>query len=249
MPDFFLDTNDVIQGGRITLYEDPDPEKVYCLGLDFAYGLPDGDFDAGVMLDQYGDQVATVHGHWGPTAFTQVLWPLIEWFEPFVVGERQVGLPVLRELYDKGAWTYFHRADDSRGRTQRDMLGHHASGTDLRIPTLRKMIGPRDGNGILQEPKIKVRDAEVIRELSRFQYNPRSSTVSMEEARDNQLAWGAPHGEHDDLVSALSYAVLGQIWLPRFEKPKAKFAPDSIGAKLGHEKLMEELANPPQKRR
>ena len=169
-----------IEGGRITVFEPP-PADCYCaLGLDFSYGLADGDADAGVILDARGRQLATLDGHWGE-GFAEILWPVLQWYRPFVVGEKQVGLPTLRVLFDRGyRWMYFNRADDARGRPKRDTLGHHAFHGDLIIPQLRAAIGPRDAAGNLVPSRIEVRDPEVHRQLCAFRFLGKTESVPAE---------------------------------------------------------------------
>lgn len=213
---------------------EPPKDRFCVLGLDFAYGLEDGDYDAGVMLTGDGEQVLTVHGHWG-TEFYGVLRPILDWYKPFVVGERQVGLPVLRKMYDEGyGWLYFDRNMASRGRVRRDCLGHHAAKGDLIIPGLRAAIGPRDDRGELRDSQLRIYDRHLHAELCKFQFLPKNSSISAEEARDAQLGWGAPPGEHDDLAMACAYAWAGVNWLPQFEPPKFQYEQGTLGAVLNH---------------
>lgn len=248
---FTFSPSGVIAGGRLTVYHDlprfpdrpaPCKETYTVLGLDFAYGLEDGDFDAGVLLDARGKQLLTIVGHWGE-AFAEVLWPILQWYQPFVVGERQVGLPTLRAIYDGRpeikrpgyTWLYFNRDMADRGRKRRDALGHHAFAGDLIIPELRKAIAPRDSSGKLLAPKIEIYDEEILSQLQKFQFMPksRSAVAEDEELRDHERTWGAPPGEHDDLVMALGYAWAGIAWLPHFEKPPEVFKPGTMGAMFG----------------
>lgn len=227
-----------IEGGRITVFEPPPADCYFALGLDFSYGLADGDADAGVILDARGRQLATLDGHWGE-GFAEILWPVLQWYRPFVVGEKQVGLPTLRVLFDRGyRWMYFNRADDARGRPKRDTLGHHAFHGDLIIPQLRAAIGPRDAAGNLVPSRIEVRDPEVHRQLCAFRFLGKTESVPAEGARDADRRWGAPAGDHDDLVMALGYSWAGVLWLPQFEPPPERFAPGTAGAKFGTPRSM-----------
>jgi len=225
-----------IAGGRITLFRTPRVDKPCSLGLDFAYGIEGGDFDAGVMLDCDLKQVLTVHGHWGD-GFADVLWPILEWYKPFVVGERQVGLPTLRKLYDRGyGWLYFNRDESKKGRPVRDTLGHHAHAADGMVDRLRSLIAPRQADGTLLAPKIEIYDETLHGELCKYGFQPRSANVPEEGARDSQYVLSAPTGEHDDLVKACCYAAAGVAWLPAWEKPKESLPVGSIGQMLGWDK-------------
>lgn len=219
-----LITSGPIPGGHITVFERPRRDTYYSMGLDFAYGLEGKDFDAGVIVDGQGRQVLAVDGHWGER-FIDVLWPILRWYKPFVVGERQVGLPTLRRLWDGGyVWMYFHKDGANRYEPSRDTLGHHASKGDLIIPRLQSAI--RQGD-------VTIRDEPLRHECALFQFSPRSSTRAMEDARDVDLRWGAPTGEHDDRLMALAYAVQGLAWLPEFPMAEMKFKPQTFGHEFG----------------
>jgi hypothetical protein len=223
-----------IAGGRITIWRPPRKDKPVALGLDFALGLQDGDFDAGVALDVDHKLVFTCHGRWAES-FSDILWPLLQWYEPFVVGERQVGLPILRNLYDRGyGWLYFNREESKKGRPPRDMLGHARYAGDTIIPRLRRLIAPRASDGTLEPSKIEIYDAELHGQLCKFGFQPRSDAVPDDgTGRDAQYKMSAPAGEHDDLVLACAYACAGVEWLPAYEKPPARFAPGTVGHMLG----------------
>src|SRR5690606_14049594 len=136
--------------GRITIYEEPDPMYNYVWGADFAYGLSDKDFDACIVAkrpnhkDEPYVQVAEAHGHWGDTGFVDTLFALgMYYWGAFGVGERQVGLPALRRLYDEYGYEYLYYNRNLAQRTMRrsDMLGHHKLGnlqSDPIMPSLRK---------------------------------------------------------------------------------------------------------------
>lgn len=231
----FLETTEAgensIAGGRITIYREPDVEKPCSLGLGFAYGLLDGNFDAGVMLDCDYKQVLTIRGHWGP-GFSEILWPVLQWYQPFVVGH-QIGLPVLRSLLDRGyGWMYFDRAENKIGRPIKDTLGY-ALDADTIIPGLQALVAPRNADGSLGASKLEIYDGELHSQLSRFGYQRRTQSVPLEGARDDQYRMGAPLGEHEDLVRACAYSAKGIEWLPHYERPEIPLDPRSIAAIIG----------------
>lgn len=222
--------NGTIAGGRITLYADPRPDWYYSLGLDFAYGLQHGDFDAAVMVNQHGEQIATAVGHWGER-FAQVLAPLIRWYKPFIVGERSAtGIPVLRAMDDAGFWIYYERDENKKSRPRRDTLGVPTSQKGLLLRWLQTAIAPSDELGNVLPSQLTLRDDELLTQLTKYTWRARSSTVDMENAGDEQLMAGAPDSEHDDLVSALMHANAGRRWLPMYDPPKPKPAADSMAA-------------------
>ncbi len=220
--------------GRFEVYERPKPGHYYAMGVDCALGIEGKDRDAAVLFDCDRRQVATLHGYWGET-FADKLWSVIQWFgkaRVFVVVEAaKEGIACARQLYDRGAWMYYHRQQQTPGRTRRDMLGHVPTQWDPTVQFLRRDIQARPGT---------VRDAELHGQLCKFGYRPRSKATDPETSfKSDQYTWGAPQGEHDDLVRAAALGVAGVEWLPAFEPPKEELPLNSIGRLLGYDKLDE----------
>jgi hypothetical protein len=221
---FRLCTSSQLQDGYLRIFTNPRPDRYYSLGLDFAYGIQaEGrDFDAGVLLDDRGEQVAEMAGRWGER-FGDVLWPLIEWYRPFVVGERAAtGLPVLRDLFGRGAWIYYERDENKASRPRKDLLGVPTSQKGILLRWLQKAIAPADERGIILPSKVKIRSGELLNQCCRYCWRPRTKSMEFEEARDEDLYASAPSGQHDDLVTALAHANAGLRWLPQYERPKEK---------------------------
>jgi len=228
-------------GGRITIYEPPFDDN-YVLGADFGYGLDNRDMDAAVVLRQStGKQVAAASGRWGDVNFVWVLWAL-GWYyrQALIVGERQVGLPTLRRLYDEWRYTYLYYNKDEEHAAIRtsDLLGHHASHGDMIIPHLSWAICPKDPKTGQRFPsRIQITDPETLQQCKEYEWRPRRSTVEMTNARSADLSHSAPAGQHDDLVMALAYAVRGWLELPKFLQSKPTHPAGSLGQVLGHEKV------------
>jgi hypothetical protein len=232
-----FDPHGKLQGGEFRFFAPPPDDCHSVCGLDTSKGILTGentDWDAAIGLDARGRQLWTLHGKWGD-AFGSVLWPVVQWYKPFVVGERQEqGLATLRFLYDRGhSWLYRNRAEETRGRIIRDCLGHSKHAGDLTIPRLQQYISPKDENGTLRPPLVEIYDPAVWHELSVFQHLPRSEAKSLNEVRDRQMVYSAPSGEHDDLVLALAYACMGIEFLPQFPKPVERVDPLSMGGLFG----------------
>ncbi len=215
--------------GRLTIWKEPVIGESYSLGLDCALGILGQDLDGGVMLDSHHEQVATIHGHFG----TEVVGPVKELANAygrgrvFIVGEAaKEAIPVMRTLYDAGYWLYYARADQSKSRTPRDMLGHVPVQWDPPVRMLQDKIRA----GVLT-----IRDAELHGQLCRFGFRPKSARS--EATGDSSLTWGAPSGEHDDLVRACALACFGLEWLPQFAPPKVELPLNSIGKLLGYDKI------------
>jgi hypothetical protein len=227
-----------VAGGRIELWGGPPLDGHCAIGLDFALGLATGDYDAAQVLDHKGRQLAVAEGHWGE-AFGEILLPMIQYFSKhhpaFVVGEAsQSGIAVLRELFDHQVWLYFHRAEEMKGRPVRDRLGHVPQEMDVTVTRLRQAIAPRGPRYEKLPPLVTIYDERTLDQLTAFQFLPRTTTIELEQARDEQLKWGAPPGEHDDLVRALALAWCGLQWLPQFDPPAPRYAPGTFGDLLGH---------------
>ncbi len=225
-----------IDRGRITVWQQPDPEASYVCGADFAYGLEGRDYDAAVVLKKRGDgtleQVAEAEGHWGDVFFAETLFRLCVWYwNAFVVGERQVGLPCLRRLYDEFGYQHMYRGrqDGSRSRRPSDLLGHHRAQGDVVIPNLRLAIS---------RGEVIVRSATLLKQLSEYQYSPKGKR-DPDNLRSYELRMGAPAGKNDDLVMALAYALHGAGEVSRFSPPPRRWAPGSMGDIDGRDRLLE----------
>jgi hypothetical protein len=223
--------------GRITIFQKPVPGRKYVLGHDSAYGLRKGDFDAAVILDrETGEQVAEACGHWGDSGWAEILFGL-GWLynHCFLCGERQVGLMVMRRLLDEMhySYQYFRRDEESRDRRQSNDLGHHRTAGDLTIPRLRRAIGPRDGRGRLMEPDVIIRSRELHRQAVKFQFRPKRANQDIHEAHDADLEYGAPRGDHDDLLLAFGYAQMAMHEVARFQEEQISYPEGSAGDVFG----------------
>lgn len=241
LEEFEFVPNMLIEGGRITIFEEPKDDN-YVIGGDFGYGLENRDMDAAVVLRQStGEQVAAASGRWGDVGFAWVLWAL-GWYyrEALIVGERQVGLPTLRRLYDEWGYTFIYRNKDDEHAAPRpsDLLGHHATHGDLIIPQLAWAICPKDPKTGERFPsRIRVTDAETLKQCKEYEWRPRSKMIELSQARNTDLSHSAPLGQHDDLVMALAYAVRGWIELPKFIIDKPQHPAGSLGQVLRHREV------------
>ncbi len=228
-----------VEGGRITIWDQPDPDEAgnYVIGADFAAGLVGKDYDTAMVGLKTADgqvrQVAEARGHWGDIFFAEVLFCLGVWyFEAFIVGERQFGLPCLRRLYDEMGYTYLYHqhAEGSRARRMSDLLGHHRAAGDTIIPNHRLAIQRQD---------VRLVSRDAIGEHKRYQFKPRRQTDLMDDVeRSSDLITGAPAGEHDDLVMAAAYMLHGAREAVRFVRPKRAYRPGTFGDVMGLEETL-----------
>jgi hypothetical protein len=229
-------------GGRISIYEEP-TDDYYVVGADFGYGLPNRDRDAAVVFRQStGKQVAVAAGRWGDRNFASILFCLC-WFyrEALLVGERQVGLPTLRRLYDEWDYRRIYYEKDMSKRYVRfsDGLGHHAKSGDLVIPFLAWAIAPRDKlTGQRGSSLVTLTDQETLQECREYEWRPRTSGVDLATATNSQLKDSGPPGGHDDLVRAAGYAYLGLRELGKFPPTVKTFAAGTMGDIMGHRDLL-----------
>jgi hypothetical protein len=226
-----------IAGGRISIYELPDPSHTYCIGADGAHGLNHGDFDAGVVLDATVKpvrQVAEAHGRWGEDQFDRVLYALLRYFcNAFLVGERQVLLTVMRSLIKNYGyhWMYYEKDEVKKGAPQKDVLGHFKSGGDTTIHNYRKAIRDR---------QVILRSLTHISEIRKFQFRPKAGEMGDDDGvHDGDLIMAAPKGKgnYDDLVNAGAYAWKGVLQMPAFLDERPKYVPGSAGDVLEHAKV------------
>lgn len=216
--------------GRIEIWEPPQPQRQYVAGADFALGLEGRDYDAAIVLDISATparQVAEAHVHLGER-FDRVLFALLTHYnDAFLVGERQVGLPILRSLlftYGYGHM-YYDRDEASRSRSMGDKLGYWRSTGDVCIPNLRRALA---------QQQIIVRSSTTIEQLGRLQYAPKTGGIDPREAMDRHMGIRLRGGGSPDLVMALGYAWHAAGEVPKFDNPKRKYAPRSLGDVLGH---------------
>lgn len=236
--------------GRLTIYEMPESDY-YSVGADFCYGLESGDADAAVVLRKStGRQVAAACGQWGDVTFARLLWWLCLFYDnALLVGERQVGLPSLRRIYDEFGYQRLYYEIDPQHAAPRhsDYLGHAKTSGDMLIPELACALRPMMEDGTISPPQIHLADPQTIEQCKNFQNMPRVRRLELTLARNNQIKQSAPSGQHDDLVMACGYAWMGLQRMGQFPKHRARLDPDSAAAILGHQKVwleMEKRNNP-----
>lgn len=215
--------------GRIEWWELPDPNGVYSIGADAAYGIAGRDYDAVCVLRvgrQPTMQVAEAHGHWGPR-LDRVLYALgMMYNEALIVAERQVGLFALQSLYHTlGYRNLYGDRDESRpGRTAQKRLGYHRGADDVTLPKLRKAV---------IEQSLIIRSTATLDQMSQLQFRPRNS-VPVEEALDADLKIRLATGGSPDLVMAAAYAWHGVGECQWVEPPPPRYQPNTAGDILGH---------------
>lgn len=223
-------------GGKVRVWERPEISSTYVIGADFAAGLVGRDYDCAIVLKKRDDgvleQVAEARGWWGDATFAEVLYGLGVWYyNAFICGERQFGLPALRRLYDEMAYPYIYRGrlESTRARRVSDLLGHHRSPGDTTIPNLR---------AALVRGHLVLRSSDLIEELRQYQWRTRSKTQDQEEAKSDQLITTAPPGMNDDMVLALAYAWHAAREAGRFVMPEKDYAPGTFGSIFDNDRVL-----------
>ena len=235
-----------VEGGRITIYHPPDPDQMdnYVIGADFAAGLVGKDYDAASVGLKTADgqliQVAEAQGHWGDIFFAEVLYKLgVLYFEAFLCGERQFGLPCMRRLYDEMGYTYqYHqRKEDSTARRHSDTLGHHRGVGDMIIQNHQLAIKKGD---------VKLNSTRAITEHKRYQYRARNKNDMIDDVeRSSDLVTSAPTGENDDLVMGNAYMTHASREIIHYKRPKRDYAVGTFGDVMG----LAETFNPTRKKK
>ena len=220
--------------GRVEIWEEYKPDKTYVIGADFAYGIEGRDYDAAIVLIK-GDgkvrQVAELHGHWGET-FDRLLYATFMYYGgAFFLGERQVGLPIMRRLWtDFGyRYMYFERDESKANRPYMDKLGHPRTYDDFTLRNLRRAV---------LNDELEIRSRTLWEQMKNLQFFAKGEEAGVtDRLRDENLRIRLPGGGSPDLVMALAYAWMAQGEVFHYEKPKPKWEKGTLGDLLGHEKL------------
>lgn len=229
---------DHFPGLRISIYEEPHPNRQYCIGADFALGMQGRDKDAFCVLDNteaIKRQVAEVEGTLGEVA-DKVLFGLSEFYGGcFILGERQFGLPSLRRLLkDFGyGWLFYERGEDRKHRPVTDKLGYFKRGNWTSDPALRAL------RIAIRQRDIELRSVNLIDQLSKLQFKPRD-TIDPEEAHDADMQVKLQGGGSPDLVMALAYAYHACHEVDHYPMPKTRYAHGSAGDILKHDEVFED---------
>lgn len=229
--DFHVDPDSMGKDARLSIYARPIPGNLYVAGGDFAYGIEGRDYDTLVISNKNTDpveQVAELEGRWGAERFDRLCYCMCRFFNSaFLVGERQVGLPVLRSLvnnFDYG-YLYYERNEATKTRRRLDVLGHHKSAGDPTMPQFVRAV---------HDKQFIPRSERLWQQLKAYQWRPRGKDKEKtEEMRDSDLSMGAPAGEFDDLVNGGAYMWKGVLEVHRFDDQKPVFPEGTAGDVLG----------------
>lgn len=221
--------------GRCSIYEPLDPKHVYVVGADFAYGIEGKDYDAAIVLDSDTEpvrQVGTLFGHWGER-FDRVLYAALRfWNDAFLLGERQVGLPIIRTLVEQygHGWVWMEKDLKKPGARATGRYGYPALVKRARDPLLRR------ARIMVRDKAVVLRDPDLIDQLGKLQFVGPASKEP-EETEDRDLDIRLAGGGSPDLIKALSYALHALDEAPKFERPRKKYVHGTLGDILGHETL------------
>lgn len=120
--DFIEDEN-----GYISIWEEPSPDKFYCIGADVSEGLADGDYSCAYVGDpETFDLIARWHGHIDPDLFGMELIKLGNYYNQAYIGveNNNHGLTTLTTLKREEYWNlYFSKSYDKIADTMSQKLG------------------------------------------------------------------------------------------------------------------------------
>lgn len=232
---FTFDAAAVHPSVRVQVWEKPQPGRCYVIGADFAYGIG-RDRDTACVLDktceqegQPARQVAEIDGDLGER-FEGVLYALHRIYnDAFILGERQVGLFILRRLWDHyGVRNLYRQQSITKTAVVEDEnpeLGWHRGGNDVTLQEFRKAVRDR---------KIVLRSRALLEQMGRMEWKPRSDDLyKSANEPDAKLTLKLRGGGSPDLAIAAMYANYALSQVALFEKPKPMFPPGSYGDVLG----------------
>lgn len=96
--------------GYVSVWKEPTPSILYCVGADVAEGLVDGDFSCGVVGDSNFDVVAMWHGHIDPDLFGIELVKLAIYYNDAYLGveNNNHGLTTLTSIKKLEYWNIYY---------------------------------------------------------------------------------------------------------------------------------------------
>ena len=99
------------KNGYISIWQEPEPDKFYCIGADVAEGLATGDYSCAVVGDKNEtfDIVAMWHGHIDPDLFGMELIKLGKYYNDAYIGveNNNHGLTTLTTMKREEYWNLF----------------------------------------------------------------------------------------------------------------------------------------------
>lgn len=179
--------------GTLSIYELPQPGRNYILAADIAEGLETGDYDAGVVIDsETRVEMASLHGHWEPDAFGEMLGALGGFYNNALVAPERnnhghATIAALRRIH----YPNLYKAED-------DKFGWltNLKTKPLSIDALAETL--RDGHCTVRTPA-------ALNEMQIYKVLDDGKT-------------GSPHGYHDDFVMAWALDII----IARTQRPKFK---------------------------
>lgn len=230
--------------GFVIVYEQPEPDRLYVVGGDCAYGLESGDRDVFFVLDKTAEaetgrvrEVGIAVGRWGERA-DRILYSMHRyWAQAFLCVERQVGMFALRRLWDDYGVRniYRPRAEEKVTRRIKDMLGHPRSARDMVMWRIREAI---------LHDRIDIRSIFVLDEMRQIVWSDAKRKTRGERSPDEDLKIKLVGGGSPDQTMALAYAWLGCGEVYRYEQPEQRYAKGTLGDILGHNETLEREGRP-----
>lgn len=192
--------------GCLVIWQLPDPNEQYAVGADVAEGLEHGDYSSADVLDSWGQQVASWHGHIDTDLFGQVLYWLGMFYNTAYLGvERNNHGHAVLNVLKAGPFRYknlyVEEKVEEKNRKKTKKLGWLTNQVTkpLIIDNMKNLI--REGeSGIASKNHISECYTYVVDEKGRY---------------------GATPNCHDDRV--MSYAIAHQMLALMPRKPKQDY--------------------------
>jgi len=181
--------------GYISIWQEPEPDKFYCIGADVAEGLIEGDYSCAYVGDpETFDIIARWHGHIDPDLYGIELLKLAKYYNDAYLGveNNNHGLTTLTTLKKEEYWNlYFSKSYDRIADKMTQKLGWTTSSRT--------------------KPLMIDKLAEFIREMYLGLYDDLAISEMFTYIIEDNGKTNAQPGCHDDTVMAL--AILLQLML------------------------------------
>lgn len=186
---------------EFTVWDPPKQGHVYVVAGDVSQGLPDGDYDAGGVVDCATlEQVAEVHGKMSTEEFADWLVLMAWWYNRALlsVEKNRDGIDVLRRAMGRYSNLYHEEVWDDQARQKKRRVGWRMSDVNkpLVIAGLRTAIKNRS---------TAIRSAALIDECITLQ-------------RDDRGRFAAKKGKYDDRVDYYAVALFIARSIPMVEE-------------------------------
>jgi len=179
----------------IKIYKEPQPYRIYTIGVDTASGSPGGDYSAFMVLDVTNDNkiemVASYYDKDPPSDYKEEVYDMAMKYEALAVIEsNSYGLSIIEYMMSKAYPHMFRDQHWDKAKNQwtpRYGFNTNSKSRNLMMSRLYQFITSN---------RVEVIDGAFISEANSLAFNARGKVE-------------APSGKHDDMVMAVALALMG----------------------------------------